>query len=601
MCLIAVLLLSFGVRLFRIQHHNIWGDEAFSIAFSKQALNLVLSSGAETHPPLYHALLHVWISLVGESIFSLRYFSVLPGVTLIAIVFVLGRRLFGSQMGLLTAAMMGISSFAVYYSQEARMYSLVACFCAIAFYAHLRWEITDSGRWLFIFVAGILAAVFTHYYSFFVLLAQNLYMFQQRKNSLQQWRKWIWVQIFIFLIYIPWASVQLDFITSKASARWQELSIVGMNTVWFGTLTAFGVGETVATYGQWLGIVLLIPLATGIRSSNSGHNQIIAVLYWLIVPLVGALLVAPLMPFYFPRYLIVGLPAYLLLVVLGFRSSIGSIRVVWLILFVAANVMSLNNYFFNQQYAKGGYGDLMAYIEDNGTDADGILLQNGAQAPLYAYYGNQEMESYNMPPWDDTKMHPLLEIISSQHQRIWLVMYGDAAGYDPDHMLEGWLHQSAFRSYHGDYIDGSLDLFIQGEILSQNTIDVRFGNLILLSEFGLGEIGQDGYDTLSVSLVWRALTNIDSDYTLFIHLLDGKGKLWSQIDSQPIGGTYPTSKWVYGETVIDKVALPLVRDLPSGNYQVVAGWYQFDSMERLPAVGAQSMYDKVELGIIEIP
>jgi len=601
MCLIAVLLLSFGVRLFRIQHHNIWGDEAFSIAFSKQALNLVLSSGAETHPPLYHALLHVWISLVGESIFSLRYFSVLPGVTLIAIVFVLGRRLFGSQMGLLTAAMMGISSFAVYYSQEARMYSLVACFCAIAFYAHLRWEITDSGRWLFIFVAGILAAVFTHYYSFFVLLAQNLYMFQQRKNSLQQWRKWIWVQIFIFLIYIPWASVQLDFITSKASARWQELSIVGMNTVWFGTLTAFGVGETVATYGQWLGIVLLIPLATGIRSSNSGPNQIIAVLYWLIVPLVGALLVAPLMPFYFPRYLIVGLPAYLLLVVLGFRSSICSIRVVWLILFVAANVMSLNNYFFNQQYAKGGYGDLMAYIEDNGTDADGILLQNGAQAPLYAYYGNQEMESYNMPPWDDTKMQPLLEIISSQHQRIWLVMYGDAAGYDPDHMLEGWLHQSAFRSYHGDYIDGSLDLFIQGEILSQNTIDVRFGNLILLSEFGLGEIGQDGYDTLSVSLVWRALTNIDSDYTLFIHLLDGKGKLWSQIDSQPIGGTYPTSKWVYDETVIDKVALPLVRDLPSGNYQVVAGWYQFDSMERLPAVGAQSMYDKVELGIIEIP
>jgi len=426
-------------------------------------------------------------------------------------------------------------------------------------------------------------------------------MFQQRKNSLQQWRKWIWVQIFIFLIYIPWASVQLDFITSKASARWQELSIVGINTVWVGTLTAFGVGETVVTYGQWLGIVLLIPLATGIRSSNSGPNQIIAVLYWLIVPLVGALLVAPLMPFYFPRYLIVGLPAYLLLVVLGFRSSICSIRVVWLILFVAANVMSLNNYFFNQQYAKGGYGDLMAYIEDNGTDADGILLQNGAQAPLYAYYGNQEMESYNMPPWDDTKMQPLLEIISSQHQRIWLVMYGDAAGYDPDHMLEGWLHQSAFRSYHGDYIDGSLDLFIQGEILSQNTIDVRFGNLILLSEFGLGEIGQDGYDTLSVSLVWRALTNIDSDYTLFIHLLDGKGKLWSQIDSQPIGGTYPTSKWVYDETVIDKVALPLVRDLPSGNYQVVAGWYQFDSMERLPAVGAQSMYDKVELGIIEIP
>ena len=600
-CVVVVLILSFGIRLFRIQHHNIWGDEAFSVAFSRQALNLVLSSGAETHPPLYHTLLHIWISLVGDSIFSLRYFSVLPGVTLVAIVFVIGRRLLGYQTGLLTAAMMGISSFAVYYSQEARMYSWVACFCAIALYAHLRWELTASGKWLFMFVIGMLAAVFTHYYSFFVLLAQNLYMFQQRKNSLHQWRKWIWVQVFIFLIYIPWAFAQLDFITSKASARWQELSIGGMNTVWVGTLTAFGVGETVAIYGQWLGVVLLIPLATGLRSTYSGSKQGIAVLYWLIVPLVCSLLVAPLMPFYHPRYLIVVLPAYLLLLANGFRSNTRLLGGTWLILFAVVNVMSLNNYFYNQQYAKGGYGDLIAYIQDHIQDEDGILLQNGAQAPLYEYYGIPEIKSYNMPPWDDPKMQPLLELISSQHQRMWLIMYGDAAGYDPDHMLEGWLHQRAFRSYHGDYVDGSLDLFVQGEIVSQNTIDIRFGEFILLSGFGLGKIDQDGADKLPVSLVWRALTKMDRDYTGFIHLLDSEGKLWSQVDSQPLGGTHPTSEWTEGETVIDKLALPLAPDLPSGNYRLVVGWYELASMERLPAFGEDSLYDKVDLGIVEIP
>ena len=94
---------------------------------------------------------------------------------------------------------------------------------------------------------------------------------------------------------------------------------------------------------------------------------------------------------------------------------------------------------------------------------------------------------------------------------------------------------------------------------------------------------------------------MDRDYTLFVHLVDNKGQLWSQIDSQPLGGTYPTSKWIDGETVIDKVALPLGRDLPSGNYYIEVGWYQLDSMERLTAAGAQSMYDKVELGIVEIP
>ncbi len=600
-CLVAVLLLSFGLRLFRIQHHNIWGDEAFSIAFSKQALNLVLSSGAETHPPLYHALLHIWISLVGDSVFSLRYFSVLPGVLIIAIVFVIGRRLVDHQLGLLSATMIGVSSFAVYYSQEARMYSLVAFFCAIASYAVLRWELRESSRWMIIFVVSMLAAVFTHYYSFFVLLSQNMYMFQQRKNNLEQWRKWMWCQAVIFLIYMPWAFAQLDFITSKASTRWQELSIGGMNTIWSGSLTTFGVGETVATVGQWLGVLLLIPLAMGFRGSYSDTKRLNVVYYWLVVPLVSAFLIAPLMPFYYPRYLIVVLPAYLLIVANGFRSNISLLGGAWLILFVAANVMSLNNFFFNRQYAKGGYGDLMTYIKNHSTDADAILLQNGAQAPLYAYYGMPEMKSYNMPPWNDSEMQPLLKQISSDHQRIWLVMYGDTAGYDPDYMLEGWLHQTAFRSYHGDYIDGSLDLFVQGEVIAQKVMDVKFGDLILLNSFGLGEIGQDGTDTLSVSLAWQSLKNMDRDYTLFVHLVDNKGQLWSQIDSQPLGGTYPTSKWIDGETVIDKVALPLGLDLPSGSYYIEVGWYQLDSMERLTAAGAQSMYDKVELGIVEIP
>ena len=123
----------------------------------------------------------------------------------------------------------------------------------------------------------------------------------------------------------------------------------------------------------------------------------------------------------------------------------------------------------------------------------------------------------------------------------------------------------------------------------------------MLNRFGLGQIGQDGTDTLSVSLAWQSLKNMDRDYTLFVHLVDNKGELWSQIDSQPLGGTYPTSKWIDGETVIDKVELPLGQDLPSGNYYIEAGWYQLDSMERLSAAGAQSMYDKVELGIVEIP
>ena len=136
----ALLLLGFGLRVFRLQRHNLWGDEAFSLAFSKQPLAQVLAAGAETHPPLYHVLLHFWVSLTGHSLVVMRFFSVLPGGLLLALLFVLGRRMLGVPGGLLAAALCTVSSFAVYYSQETRMYAWVACFCTLAMYADSRWQ-----------------------------------------------------------------------------------------------------------------------------------------------------------------------------------------------------------------------------------------------------------------------------------------------------------------------------------------------------------------------------------------------------------------------------------------------------------------------------
>ena len=179
-------------------------------------------------------------------------------------------------------------------------------------------------------------------------------------------------------------------------------------------------------------------------------------------------------------------------------------------------------------------------------------------------------------------------------------MYGDAAGYDPNHMLEGWLHQRAFRSYHGDYVDGSLDLFVQGEIVPSSVPEVRFGDMIALIGFGHAEGVHTPGGTLPVVLAWRALRPMERDYTVFMHLVDRDGKLWAQADSQPLGGTRPTSRWQPGETVIDRVALPLAAEMPPGEYRLQAGWYELASMQRLPAAGARNLADKAQLGAVEI-
>ncbi len=56
-------------------------------------------------------------------------------------------------------------------------------------------------------------------------------------------------------------------------------------------------------------------------------------------------------------------------------------------------------------------------------------------------------------------------------------------------------------------------------------------------------------DQLLLTLAWQAETEMEKDYTAFVHLVDGDGQLLGQLDRPPAG--YPTSDWQPGEIVVD--------------------------------------------------
>jgi hypothetical protein len=87
-------------------------------------------------------------------------------------------------------------------------------------------------------------------------------------------------------------------------------------------------------------------------------------------------------------------------------------------------------------------------------------------------------------------------------------------------------------------------------------------------------------DRLKIRLVWRALTEVDQDYTAFVHLRDSDGTLWAQHDEQPQGGGYPTSYWRQGELVVDEHEF-VVAEAVAGAAELSAGMYLLETMERL--------------------
>ncbi len=89
------------------------------------------------------------------------------------------------------------------------------------------------------------------------------------------------------------------------------------------------------------------------------------------------------------------------------------------------------------------------------------------------------------------------------------------------------------------------------------------------------------------------MTELEEDYTVFDHLLGesynpaNEGFLWGQKDSMPLDGTYPTSRWLRNEVVVDRYAVVVQPDAPMGVYRVEVGMYLLETGERLPVLDDQ--------------
>ena len=97
---IALLLIAYGLRIFLLDGHDIWGDEAWSYTVSGWPLSQVIASDAETNPPLYHILLFAIRHAIGVTPFALRYLSVICGVFVTAIFWRTARDVGGRWVGI---------------------------------------------------------------------------------------------------------------------------------------------------------------------------------------------------------------------------------------------------------------------------------------------------------------------------------------------------------------------------------------------------------------------------------------------------------------------------------------------------------------------
>ena len=157
------------LRLIALGYKSFWIDEIASVAIARRATSVFWHFlwHDEGNMAAYYVLLRPWLHLgYGEG--TARLLSVIPGILSIPLMYVLGRRLFDSRVGILAALFLALNACAVGVSQEARAYSFVvlAVLCSTYLFARLIEQPTQAMAFAYALVAA--ATCYFHYFGVLV-------------------------------------------------------------------------------------------------------------------------------------------------------------------------------------------------------------------------------------------------------------------------------------------------------------------------------------------------------------------------------------------------------------------------------------------------
>lgn len=184
--LIAILGLLLVFHLVTIQRQSLFVDEYSELHISDQPFSTILLR-PDSMPPLYPLLLKGWLDLTDPGDYSsARWMSALIGIGTVIVLWWAVRDSLGWEIAVVSAALLAMSPFQLYYSQLVRSYALftLVTILSIGFFARA----IQSDRWIhwLAWAATSVVGIFTHYYFAFLGTTLLLVLCVSRKGKVGQ-------------------------------------------------------------------------------------------------------------------------------------------------------------------------------------------------------------------------------------------------------------------------------------------------------------------------------------------------------------------------------------------------------------------------------
>lgn len=288
------------VRLRGISKESLWLDEAFSVFMSHLGIGeIIQATSVDNHPPLYYIILRAWTTIFGSSETDVRMLSFLFGIALIPLTYILGKRLFSGKVGIMGALFVTFSPILVWYSQEARSYTMLAFLCMLSLWSLIEAVLHTRERFWIVFVLSSVLSFYIHYFAFvFAALEAFVFFLLWKRKDGKIFRQAAVAGIASIILYIPWilkiAGGGLDksalfwAVTSKDSWRLALEQLVGGNPN--SSLTQWTIPTTYETIGMIVvpGMLLVGLWIAIVRKEVKQYSVLLAfaimpgvIAYWL--------------------------------------------------------------------------------------------------------------------------------------------------------------------------------------------------------------------------------------------------------------------------------------------------------------------------------
>lgn len=365
-----IVLLGLVLRLISI-NQSLWLDEATTALVAKMSVGDIFTKflPGDFHPPLYYLVLKYWTNIFGYSEISLRIPSVIFGLATIYLTYLIAKELFNKRVGLVSALLTSTSGLLIYYSQEARMYSLAAFLVSLSVYLFLK------KKWVWFSI--VLALIFlTDYVSLLILPVFWLLSF---KN----WKKLVLSHFplgLTFIIWLPNFLNQLSRGLAQEGTRWWM--ILGVSNFKNIALipVKFVLGRISFDNKVIYAITALVAVSLFSFLVYKARKSSKTVTLWLFLPIIlGILLSFKIPTLVFFRFIFC-LPAFYILTAFGMFEFSKRWKV-FLFLTLTVNLLSSFYYLLNSKFQREDWR-LLSKTLGNQT----IVLPFYSQTEALKYY-----------------------------------------------------------------------------------------------------------------------------------------------------------------------------------------------------------------------